>query len=191
VRAWVATTVIATVILAVGGCNDSGGTGVTSEPPPVSGSGGALVGSDDSAQQSAAAAKGSNGSSGPAVTKAQFVPLLQAEYGKYRWPDAYTISTEKIWTILLPRTADTQLTEVDARSAVGIWATCAWTLQLIDSVKSGKSTEKDISTLNAIATVDLDVAQPVQQIAADARLGEIATAREFTTANECSKGFAS
>jgi hypothetical protein len=70
---------------------------------------------------------------------------------------------------------------------VEIWNTCAWTMQLIDDTKAGAAVDNDVASLNKLAHGSMR--ELLGKITADAKLGDITTAQQFVTANDCTKGF--
>ncbi len=134
-----------------------------------------------------AAGKSERPDSEPATDREQFMPTLRRAYSRVTWSPIYTMSVDKVWSFMAAGAADTSYTEVDATSMVTIWNACAWTLQLVDDTKAGRSASQAVASLTALQSADL---KPVlDRIISDAKLGDIATARQFATANDCSAGF--
>jgi hypothetical protein len=123
----------------------------------------------------------------PATERDQFMPTLRRAYGRVTWSPTYTMGIDEVWSFMAAGAADTAYTEVDATSMVTIWNACAWTLQLIDDTKAGRPVDQAVASLTALKSDDLR--SVLGKIISDAKLGDIATARQFVTANDCAAGF--
>jgi hypothetical protein len=138
------------------------------------------------ADAAAAAAKGRR-SAPIGTTREGFMPVLKRAHNSVTWPPSYEMTAEDIWNFMAPGARDTIYGEADAVDMVRIWNLCAWTMQLIDDTKVDRAIELDIQALT-------DLKNPanrelIDRITADAKLGELQTARQFVTANDCQKGF--
>jgi hypothetical protein len=123
-----------------------------------------------------------------ATAKDQFLPVLEAEYAKVEWPKKYTMTTDALWQKLGGDQNATALTQSDASSMVTIWNICAWSLQLVDDTKAGRSTKAAETGLAELNKSEMrDAVKPILE---DARLGGLSTANQFIEANDCKKGFA-
>ena len=140
-------------------------------------------------EEKAAQDKKNEQSGAAAVTKKdQFLPVLQAEYAKVKWPKSYTMTTDALWQKLGGDENSTALSPFDANSMVTVWNICAWSLQLIDDTKAERSTKADVAGLTALKGGEMGEA--VKPILDDARLGGLSAANQFVEANDCKKGFA-
>lgn len=159
-----------------------------SSPAPAE-SPGSVPGKDNPGRDepSDAAAKPKQGDGRPGTVKEEFMPVLEKAYGRVSWPPAFTMTTDRLWDFLAAGAADTAYSETDAVSMVTIWNTCAWTLQLVDDTKAGRPVDADVAKLESLGGGA--AGELVRRIVADAKLGELATARQFITANDCEKGF--
>lgn len=133
------------------------------------------------------AARKPKGGSGPGTTREEFMPILKRSYDRVSWPPSYAMTADQIWTFMAAGASDTAYAETDATNMVTIWNTCAWTLQLVADTRAGRPVERDVTSLVTVGKGDLG--EVVGRIASDARLGELGTARQFISANDCAKGF--
>jgi hypothetical protein len=170
---------VAVVALLLGGCSDPSSSGAASVP----GHGSAAP--EDTAAAAAKGAKGHNGP--PGTSREKFMPVLKRAYQKVTWPKAYTMTMDDIWGFMAAGAQDTAYGERDATDMVTIWNTCAWTLELIDDTKAGKSVDEDSRSL--VFLKNDSNREIIERILDDAKLGELGTARQFVTANGCQKGF--
>jgi hypothetical protein len=172
--------IIAVLATALAGCSGSSPTASDNSAP---GKGQPGVEDPGAGPRKEAQAK----SHPPATTREQFMPILTRAHGKVTWPPAYVMTADAVWGFMAAGADDTAYVEEDATTTVEIWNTCAWTLQLIDDVKAGRSVDTDATKLNGLAHGGMR--DLIVKIASDAKLGEIGTARQFVTANDCAKGF--
>jgi hypothetical protein len=127
----------------------------------------------------------------PATSEQQFLPWLRTEIAKNTWPEAYTISAETIWKYTEPVAQDTILTQQDARDAVLVYSTCAWSLQLIDDVKKSRPITEDTSTLTTLSTSQPGSGEIVADMISEAQLGGVSKTQQYVKANTCTDGFTS
>lgn len=158
-------------------------TGCSSSSPP-NGDGGSQ---DDAAAVAHKQKEQTKTSRPPANNRAEVLPWVEKANAKVTWPDRYKLTPDAIYTRFMEPAKDVQFVERDAVDMVNIWNVCAWTLQLIDDTKGRKPVDAALAALATLAEGDYQ--QMLEPIISEARLGGITTASQFTTANDCGKGF--